>query len=61
MAEIEQNGYYPPPPGTPKDHARRLHHGAFPAIRAIADDSPDNAGTTPQPGAGISHREHSRA
>ncbi len=60
MAQIEQNGHYSPPPGTPKttqDHARRLHPSAFPVIRAIAGDRPDNAGMTPRnQGPGSGHR-----
>ena len=42
MATIEQNGYYSPPPGTPKTTQGDCI-AAFPVIRG---DRPDNAGTT---------------
>ena len=46
MAKIEQNGYYSPPLGTPKTTQGGCIAARFLSVAAIADDSPDNAGTT---------------
>ena len=57
MAEIEHNGYYSPPLGTPKTTQDGCIPVRFLSFAAIDGHSPDNAGTTPhnppQPGAGI--------
>jgi len=48
MAEIEQNGYYSPAPGTPKTTQDGCIAARSLSSAAIAGDSPDNAGTTPR-------------
>ena len=61
MAEIEQNGYDPPPLGTPKATQDGCIAARFLSFAAIADDSPDNAGTAPRNQGPESVTEHSRA
>jgi len=45
MATIEQNGYYSPPPGTPKTTQDGCIPARFLSFAAIAGDSPDNTRT----------------
>ena len=60
-AKIEQNGYYPPPLGTPKTTQDGCIAARFLSFTVIAPDSPDNAGTTPRNQGPESVTEHSGA